>query len=117
MLRVLCLVCICLIALPAICEPAAKYQVGTITEVKPHHPTGDESSDVIRFDIAVRVGDTIYLTLYTPALGMNTAKYAAGRDVVVLVGKTAITSNDLLGQPIELPIVSQHPVDKAKRSK
>ena len=117
MLRLVCTICICLMTIPAVCEPASKYQVGTITEVKAHHPSGDESPEVVRYDVSVKVGDTIYLTLYSPAFGLNTVKYAAGRDVVVLVGKKSITYSDLWGRPIEVPIVSQKPVEDARKSK
>lgn len=117
MLKVLCAICICLMALPAICEPASRYQVGTITEVKPHQSTGDESPGIVRYDVSVKVGDTIYLTLYAPPFGLNTVKYAAGRDIVVLVGKKTIIYNDLMGRPIEVPIVSQKAAADAKASK
>jgi hypothetical protein len=117
MLRLLCVICICLVAFPAFCESAANYQVGTITAVKPHYPTGDEGSEIVRYDVSVKVGDTIYLTLYAPPFGMNTVKYAAGRDVLVVVGKKTITYNDMLGRPIEVPIVSQQSATDAKQSK
>ena len=47
------------------------------------------------------------MVLYTPPLGMNTVRYAAGRDILVLVGKKTITYNDLLGQSYEVPILNR----------
>jgi hypothetical protein len=117
MRRVMCAICICLATLPALCQSAAKYQVATITDVKPHQAAADAGSDVVRYDVSVKVADTIYLVLYTPPLNMNTVRYAVGRDLLVLVGKNTITYNDILGQSLEVPIVSRKPVADTKHSK
>jgi hypothetical protein len=45
-------------------------------------------------------------------LGLTTVKYAAGRELSVLVGKKTITYNDILGQSQEVPIVSQRSATK-----
>jgi hypothetical protein len=57
------------------------------------------------------------VVLYTPALGEETVKYAAGRDLLVLVGKNKITYNDILGQSHDVLIESQKPALKPKQSK
>jgi hypothetical protein len=44
-------------------------------------------------------------------------KYAAGRDLLVLVGKNKITYNDILGQSYDVPIESQSPAAKPKPSR
>ena len=115
MLRLLGLVCIFLTTLPVFCQSTSKYQVGTITEVKVHQAAG--ASDAASYDVSVKVGDTIYVVLYTPALGEDTVKYAAGRDLLVLVGKNAITYNDILGRSFAVPIESQKPAANLKQSK
>lgn len=109
MLKLLCAICICLVAFPALCESASNYQVATITDVKPHQAAGDNAADVASYDVSVRVGDTIYLTLYTPnpPSNTNTVNYATGRPLLVLIGKDTITTHDLLGRSIEVPIISQ----------
>ena len=117
MQKVVCVICICLVTLPALCQSTSKYKVGTITEVKVHPAAADAPSDVVSYDVSVKVEDTIYLVLYTPPLGMNTVRYAAGRDLLVLVGKNTITYNDILGQSLEVPIVSRRPAAGAKPSK
>ena len=119
MLKILCAICICLMTLAAFCESASNYQIATITDVKPHQAAGGSASDVVSYDVSIRVGDTIYLTLYTPnpPLGTNTVKYAAGRGLLVLVGKNTITYNDILGRSIEVPIVSQKSAVDLKASK
>ena len=109
MLKLICMTCICLGTLPAFSQSTSKYQVATITDVKTHQDSG---SDVVRYDVSVKVGDTIYVVLYTPPLGMNTVKYAAGRELLVLVGKKTITYNDILGQSQEVPIVTQRSASK-----
>ncbi len=81
------LICICLATVPALAQSTGKYQVGTITAVKPHQAAPDAPSDVASYDVSIKVKDTIYSVLYTPPLSMNTVRYAAGRDILVLVGK------------------------------
>lgn len=117
MRRLILVVCICLSTLAAVCQSASKYQVGTIMDVKTHQGGEEPSSDVVSYDVSVKVGDTLYLVLYTPPLGMNTVKYSAGRDLLVLVGKKTITYNDMLGQSLEVPIISQRPAGTARPSK
>ena len=117
MLRLVGLFLICLTVFPAFGQSTSKYQVGTITEVKAHQATGSGVYDVANYDVSVKVGDTIYVVLYTPPLGEITVKYAAGRDLLVLVGKNKITYNDILGQSYDVPIESQQPAGKPKQSK
>jgi hypothetical protein len=117
MLRLVSLLCILLAAFPAFGQSASKYQVGTITEIKVHQAAGRGASDTASYDVSVKVGDTVYVVLYTPALGEDTVKYAAGRDLLVLVGKNKITYNDILGQSHDLLIESQKAATKSKQSK
>jgi len=107
MLRLVSILCILLAAVPALCQSAPKYQLGNITEVRPHQNAELGASDATGYDVSVKVGDTIYTVLYTPALEEETVKYIAGRDLVVLVGETTIRYTDILGQSHELRIESQ----------
>jgi hypothetical protein len=107
----LLLIIICAVALPALCEPSVKYEIATILKVQQHQSAGESSPPAAaRYDIFVKVADTIYVTLYTDTLGSGTVKYAAGRQLLVHVGKNTITYNDILGRSQEVPIVSQKPV-------
>ena len=117
MLRLVGVFCICLTTFPAFCQSKSKYQVGTITEVKTHPASGSGASGAASYDVSVKVGDTVYVVLYTPPLGEETVKYATGRDLLVLVGKSTISYNDILGRSFEVPIESQEPVAKSKPSK
>jgi len=108
MLKSLLLIIVCAVAWPALCEPSAKYELATIVDVKPHQSAGNGSSSAVAsYDVSVRVGDTIYQVLYTDTLGTGTVKYVAGREVLVHVGNSTISYNDILGRAQEVPIVSQ----------
>lgn len=108
---------LCLLTIPGLCQPASKYQIGFITEVKPRQATGDGTSDPTSYDVSVKVGDTIYVVLYTQPVGAIPAKYEKGLELLVLVGKNTITYNDILGRSLQVPIVSQRPVTEPKQSK
>jgi hypothetical protein len=90
MQRLVSLLCILLTVFPAVGQSTSKYQVGTITEVKVHQTAGSGASDTASYDVSVKAVNTIYVVLYTPPLGAETVKYAAGCDLLVLVGKTKL---------------------------
>ena len=117
MLRLLGVFCICLTTFPVLCQSISKYQLGTITSVQTRLAPGDSVSDAVSYDVSIKVSDTIYVVLYTLPLGKETVKYAAGRDLLVLVGKDTIRYNDIVGRSFEVPIESQRPVGKPKQSK
>lgn len=117
MQRRMCVICLWLITLPAFSQSAAKYQVGTITAVNPHQAQDDTGADIVRYDVSVRVGDAIYVVLYTPPLGTSPVKYAAGRNVLVLIGDKTVRYNDIAGQSLEVPIISRKSADNAKQGK
>jgi hypothetical protein len=85
----------------------SKYEVGTITSVQVHPPAGDADPSITSYEISVRVGHTVYVVLYTPALGEDAVKYEAGRDLLVLPGENTITYNDMLGNSLQVPILSR----------
>ena len=117
MQRLIVVIALGLLTLAAFGESTSKYQVALITEVKARQAAGDSASDATSYDVSVKVGDTIYVVLYTPALGELPPKYETGRELLVLVGKKAITYNDMLGQSLQVPIESQRPVTEPKHSK
>ena len=108
---------LCLLTLPAFCQSTSKWQIATITEVKPHPAAGENASDPITYDVSVKVDDTIYLVRYTTPAGEIAPKYAAGRELLVLVGKNTITYNDMLGRSLQVPIESYRPATEPKHSK
>ena len=116
MRRVIGVIALCLLSFPAFCQSTSTYQVATIIEVKAHQVAGDRASDPTSYDVSAKVGDTIYVVLYTPPLGELPPKYAAGRSMLVLIGKNAITYNDMLGRSLQVPIQSQRPAAEPKPS-
>ena len=117
MQRLIVVVTLCLLTLAALGQSTSKYQVAIITEVKPRQTAGDDASDPTSYDVSVKVGDTIYVVLYTQPLGEIPAKYETGHELLVLVGKNTITYNDMLGRSLQVPIESQRPVTERKQSK
>ena len=117
MQRLIVIVTLCLLALSAVGQSTSKYQVAMITEVKPRQAAGNGASDPTSYDVSVKVGDTIYVVLYTQPLGEIPAKYETGRELLVLVGKNTITYNDMLGRSLQVPIESQKPAAEPKASK
>lgn len=106
-------VTLCLLTLPAVCQ-SSKYQVATIAEVTPHQVAGEAASDNPSYDISVKVGDSIYVVLYTPPLGELPPKYARGHELLVSVGNKTITYNDILGRSLQVPIESQRAASEHK---
>jgi hypothetical protein len=115
--RLIAVSTLCLLTFPALCQSASKWQVATILEVKPHPAAGEDASDPITYDVAVKVGDSVYLVRYTTPAGEIAPKYVAGRDLLVLVGKNTITYNDILGQSLQVPIENRRPATEPKHSK
>ena len=116
MRRLMAAIVVCLLTFPALSQSASKWQIATITEVKPHPAAGEDASDPITYDVSVKVGDTIYVVRYTTPAGEIAPKYAAGRDLLVFVGKNTITYNDMLGRSLQVPIESQRPATDPKHS-
>lgn len=117
MLRLAVGFCICLTTFLAVCQSQSKYQLGTIIEVKTHLASGSDASGAASYDVSVKVGNTVYVVLYTPPAGEETVKYSAGRDLLVVVEKSTISYNDISGRSFEVPIESQEPAATSKQSK
>ena len=108
---------LCLLTIPVLCQSASKWQVATITEVKPHPAAGQDVADPVTYDVSVKVGGTIYLVRYSNPLGEIPPKYATGHELLVFVGKNTITYNDMLGRSFQVPIESQRPASELKQSR
>ena len=117
MRRLMAVIVLSLFTFPALCQSASKWQIATITEVKPHPAAAEDTSDPITYDVSVKVSGTIYVVRYTTPSDALPPRYAAGRDLLVLVGKDTITYNDMLGRSFEVPIQSQKPAAEPKRAK
>jgi hypothetical protein len=107
MRKLIALLGLFLVTLPAFCQSTSKFQIATIVDVKLHNAPGTRDSDPAVYDVSVKVGNTVYVALYTPRLGENEGMYSTGRDLLVQVGNSTITYNDIMGRSYEVPIVSQ----------
>jgi len=116
MLKLVGIFCICLTAFQAFSQSNSKWVVGTISDVRIHQTEAD-AFGTVSYDVSVKVGDTVYVVLYTPPPGEQSVKYVAGRDLLVLVGKSTIRYNDILGQSHEVPIESEKNAAHSKGSK
>ena len=107
MFKPLAISLICLGSVLALSQTSSlKYQPGTITAVQIHQvPPGEPAGDVLRYDVSVKVGDTVYVALYAPPNGAKTIEYAAGLDFLVLVGSDTLTFNRGPSGTTELPIL------------
>ena len=117
MFRFVTIFLVCLTALPTFSQSTSKWVVGTITDVRIHQTPGPDDFGTVSYDVSVKVGNTVYVVLYTPPLGEETVKYAGGRDLLVLVGKSTIRYNDMLGQSHDVLIESQRPAANLSGSK
>ena len=117
MLRRLCVIWTFLVALSAFGQSSERYQLATITAVTPHQAQDDTGTEIVCYEVSVKAGDTIYQVLYTPPLGASTVKYAAGRNLLVLVGEKTLRYNDIVGESREVPIVNRKPTSDAKQTK
>src|SRR6266576_2548244 len=91
----------------ALClSPENNYQPATILEVKRDQSADSANPSAARYDISLRVGETIYVVLFTEPPGSYGVEHIAGLEKLVLVGKNTITFNDILGRSREVPILS-----------
>jgi hypothetical protein len=104
--RRFCVLLVCLMTLPLFCQKASSHpQVATITAVKLRQKSAENSGGpVTQYDVSLKVGDVVYVVLYTPPSGSNGVEYSMGMNVVVLVGSKSITFTKL-GGTYEVPIL------------
>ena len=110
--------CVILLSVPGVCAlgqtPSSDYQPGTITAVTVHHSSGQHDADITQYDVSVKVGNVVYVVLYSPPNGSNTVKYVTGDELPVLVGSKTITFNTALSGKTEVPILSRTTVAPEK---
>src|SRR3974390_1908874 len=117
MRRLIALIALCFVTFPALCQSSSNWKIPSITEVKPRQGAKDDGFGPASYDVSVKVGDTIYVVLYTQPLSEIPAKYATGRELLVLVGKNTIAYNDVLGRSLQVPIESQRPATEVNNAK
>ena len=104
MTRVLCALLILLISGLSVDSQTPKPQSALINSVAVHkNAPGD---DVLKYDVSLKIDNTLYVVMYTPPSGSKGVEYAVGQDVVALVGSDSITVTRL-GTTSESPILSR----------
>jgi hypothetical protein len=100
-------VVVCLVALPVTAQtPSSTYERGTIVAVTRHqNGPGEGDQEVAKYEVSVQVRNRIYIVLYTPPNGANSVEYAAGIDLLVLVGQDTLTFPSKLTGTTEVPIL------------
>jgi hypothetical protein len=95
------------VAIAATSQPSApNYEVGSIVSVKAHSDAQESAgANADSYDVSIKVGDTLYVVLYTPPPGTYGVQQAAGHEMLVSVGPDTLRFNDLLGKPAEVPIL------------
>jgi len=87
-----CLLFLCIATIPALCQSdSSKYEPGTILAVERHQASSAAETESTQYDVTVRIGDTVYVVLYTPPYGSNTVEYSAGLEFLFSVGKDVLT--------------------------
>ena len=87
-------------------DSSEKYQPATITAVTRHKDSAAEDrDDTARYDVSLKVGNTLFVCLYTPPNGGNQVEYTAGLERLVLVKADRLIFQSALNGTIELPIL------------
>jgi hypothetical protein len=104
--RRFCVLFVCLVTLPLVCQtPSSNSQVATIMAVNVHQKDAANSSRAVtQYDISLKIGNTVYVALFTPPSGASVVEYSVGMNVVVMLGSKAITFTKL-GTTAEMPIL------------
>jgi hypothetical protein len=93
---------------PATCQtPSTKYQLGTIMAVTRHKDASANQSEIVQYDVSVKVDNTVYVGFYTPPNGGNQVEYAAGLQRPVLVKTDSLIFQSGVNGTLELPILSR----------
>ena len=117
MMKLTLATCFFLTTISGICQSVTGYEVATVLEVKTHQAAGGDTSNPSSYDVSVRVGDRIYVVLYTSPSGLDIVTHKTGQNLLIQVGKNTITYNDILGRSIEVPIESQRQATAGTQSK
>lgn len=92
--------------------PSSNYQPATVIGVTAH-PNAPGDSEVFRYDVTLKVGNTVYVVLYSPPQGRGAVEYATGMELLVLVEGNSIRFTKL-GTTAEMQVVSREalPIEK-----
>ncbi len=106
MLKGVTITLICICALASFGQTSsAKWQPGTITAVDVHRSApGEADSDATRYDVSVKIGNVVYVVLFSPRNGSNSVEYSRGLEMLFLVDGNTMTFNSRASGTIKMPI-------------
>jgi len=103
-------ICVASVSAPAQTQ-AHDYQRGTIVAVTTHqNAPGESGRDVARYDVSVKIGNTVYVVLFTPSNGSSSVEYSTGIDMLFLVADDTLTFNSMLSGKTEMPILRREAI-------
>lgn len=91
------------ISLATVAQDKAMYQAGTVTDVKEHQPSKGAKS----YDVSVKVGNVLYVVMFTPPAGSDAILYKVGMETTVFVDGKNMKVNDITGKTWTVPILRQ----------
>jgi hypothetical protein len=80
------------------------YQEATILSVKQQRATSN-TEESATYVVTLRIRDKKYDVLYTPPGGSNRVTFSQGQSVLVKVGPDSLTSRDVMGRSVVMPIL------------
>lgn len=104
-----CVVLILSLSFAAIAQDKDLYQAGTVTDVKVHQPSKGPKS----YDVSVKVGNIVYVVLFTPPGESALIEYKTGLETTVFVDGKNMKVNDITGKTWTLPILRQKEISAA----
>ena len=91
-------------------DTAPKWLPATITAVEPHPGAQDAGNEPTQYDVSLRVGNSLYVVLYTPSPRSAIVTYRVGVGLHVLIGNESLTFRDLMGRANTVPILRREPI-------
>ena len=82
------------------------WQAGTIVEVTAHKVDAGTDAGVKQYDVSIKVGKKVYVTLYTAEKNQPVPEYYVGMRRTVQIDGDTLKINDLLGHTRTLRILS-----------
>jgi hypothetical protein len=98
-----CVALILMMSMAVFAQEKAMYQAGTVTDVQLHQPSKGAKS----YDVTVKVGNVLYVVMFTPPGGSDAILYKAGMETTVFVDGKNMKVNDITGKTWTVPILRQ----------
>ena len=101
--------CLPILVLAQNSATSSQYHPATILHVQPHQSGDTPALGEAVYEVSVKVNGITYVVLTKAPLSDPAILYASGRQLLVQIGESTITWNDILGQSHNSPIISRSP--------